>query len=70
MILVPIFAITVFYFLLLRLEPSFPILSPWFAFLSEGGLWGVMFLLLLPIALTMALVWKIKETIFHSVFGK
>jgi hypothetical protein len=70
MILVPIFGIAAFYFLILRLEPSFPVISPWFAFLSEGGLWGVLFLLLLPIAMTMALVWKIKETIFHSVFGR
>lgn len=69
MILVPIFGLTAFYFFITRLEPAFPGLSPWFAFLSEGGLWGVLFLLLLPIAMTMALIWKIKETIFHSVFG-
>lgn len=70
MILLPIFGIAAFYFIILRLEPSFPFISPWFAFLSEGGLWSVLFLLLLPIAMTMALVWKIKETIFHSVFGR
>lgn len=34
-----------------------------------AGLWIVLFLVLLPVAMTMALIWKIKEVIFASVFG-
>lgn len=68
-VLVPVLAVVAFYLILLRVEPSFPALTPWFAFLTEGGLWVVLFVALLPVALTMALVWKIKELIFHSVFG-
>jgi hypothetical protein len=36
---------------------------------ARGGLWLVVFLILLPLAMTMALIWKIKETIMDSVFG-
>ena len=31
--------------------------------------WTLIFLALLPLALTMALLWKTKEVIFDSVFG-
>ena len=37
--------------------------------LDRGGLWAVLFLILLPVAMTMALLWKIKEVILASVFG-
>jgi hypothetical protein len=33
------------------------------------GHWGIWFLVLLSTAMTMALLWKTKEVIFHSVFG-
>ena len=39
------------------------------AVLGQGGLWLMIFLVLLPLAMTMALLWKIKETIMDSVFG-
>lgn len=35
---------------------------------DEIGLWFMLFLLLIPVATTMALIWKIKETIFAGVF--
>ncbi len=38
------------------------------AWLNEGGLWALVFLVLLPLAMTMALVWKTKEVILDSVF--
>ena len=31
------------------------------------GLWLVMFLILMPLAMTMALIWKIKEVVFSSI---
>jgi hypothetical protein len=30
--------------------------------------WLLLFLILLPVAITMSLIWKIKEAVFHSVF--
>ena len=35
----------------------------------SGGAWLIVFLALVPLALTMALVWKIKQVILDSVFG-
>jgi hypothetical protein len=31
--------------------------------------WSLLMLLLLPLSLTMALIWKTKEVILESVFG-
>lgn len=31
------------------------------------GIWFIMFLVLMPIAMTMALIWKIKEVVFASI---
>lgn len=42
---------------------------PPFLSLDEYGLWLVLFLVLLPLAMTMALIWKIKEVILAGVFG-
>jgi hypothetical protein len=40
-----------------------------FAWLNRLGLWMFTFFALLPLAMTMALIWKTKETILDSVFG-
>ena len=40
-----------------------------FSFLDRGGIWVLLFMILLPIAMTMALVWNIKEVILSSVFS-
>jgi hypothetical protein len=37
--------------------------------LNHGGIWIIMFIILLPIAMTMALIWKMKEVILASVFS-
>jgi hypothetical protein len=37
--------------------------------LENTGLWLLVFLILLPLAMTMALIWKTKEVILDSVFG-
>jgi len=39
------------------------------AWLDQSGWWALVFLLLLPLAMTMALIWKTKEVILDSVFG-
>jgi len=41
----------------------------WHDALQDNGLWPALFLVLLPLAMTMALIWKIKEVILASVFG-
>jgi hypothetical protein len=37
--------------------------------LERMNLWLLVLLVLLPVATTMALIWKIKETILNSIFG-
>jgi hypothetical protein len=37
--------------------------------IERGGLWLLILLVLLPLAMTMALLWKTKEVILESVFG-
>lgn len=44
----------------------FNFLSVW---IEHGSIWVLILLLLLPLAMTMALIWKTKEVIFDSVFG-
>ncbi|MGZ4971223.1 MAG: hypothetical protein ACXWDN_00555 [Limisphaerales bacterium] len=38
-------------------------------FVAEQGPWIILFVILIPMALTMALIWKTKELIFASVFN-
>ncbi len=42
-----------------------PLLAVW----DRGGPWLLLLLTLLPLAMTMALIWKTKEVILESVFG-
>lgn len=37
--------------------------------MERGGMWFVIVLILLPLAMTMALLWKTKEVILESIFG-
>jgi hypothetical protein len=57
-------------YLILARAPQLPVefenLARW---LHRGGVWGLVFLMLLPLAMTMALIWKTKEVILDSVFG-
>jgi hypothetical protein len=56
-------------FVLLRYSPQVAAPVNLEEALGAGGLWLLMFLALLPLAMTMALIWKIKEVILDSVFG-
>jgi hypothetical protein len=50
--------------------PHLPIQARLLAiFIERGSVWAVIFLVLLPLAMTMALIWKTKEVILDSVFG-
>ena len=60
--------LTLAYGALLHIAPmplEFGIRSVWF---NQLGLWLLTFFALLPLAMTMALIWKTKETILNSVF--
>jgi hypothetical protein len=49
-----------------RLPLELDALLAWF---HRGGAWALIFLTLLPLAMTMALIWKTKEVILDNVFG-
>jgi hypothetical protein len=49
-----------------RWQLAFGAFSYWF---DRLGFWTLIFLALLPLAMTMALLWKTKEVILDSVFG-
>jgi len=61
--------LSIAYFSLAWLNPHFRIALPIPARMISALLWVTLFLFLLPVAMTMALTWKIKEAIFASVFG-
>ena len=58
-----------FYFVLTLLPPSLlPVwLDRWMEAAAAAGVWLALFLMLMPLAMTMALLWKIKEVIFSSL---
>jgi hypothetical protein len=49
-----------------RWQPAFGASSYWF---ERLGFWPLIFFALLPLAMTMALLWKTKQVILDSVFG-
>ncbi len=64
-----LFLLSIAYVALLHVSQmplEFGILVLW---LNRLGLWLLTFFALLPLAMTMALIWKTKETILDSVFG-
>lgn len=54
---------------LLQSSPLPPQAASLLYLLDRGGQWFALFFILLPVAMTMALIWKIKEVILASVFG-
>jgi hypothetical protein len=57
------------YFVLTLLPPSLlPVwMDRWMEAATAAGVWLALFLMLMPLAMTMALLWKIKEVIFSSL---
>jgi hypothetical protein len=66
-------ALTLAYLALVHFTKGLPPWAEWVtALLDRGNLWCLLPLIplvLLPLALTMALLWKTKEVILDSVFG-
>ena len=57
------------YVILLR-DPRLPaVLGAAFGWIEDFGFWGLTLFALLPLAMTMALIWKTKEVILDSVFS-
>ena len=57
------------YVVLIR-DPRLPVaLGAIFGWLQDFGFWGLTLFALLPLAMTMALIWKTKEVILDSVFS-
>jgi hypothetical protein len=54
---------------LLQIPNPGPAIILTLAFMEHGGFWVLVFFALLPLAMTMALLWKIKEVILDGVFG-
>ena len=48
-------------------RPVPPGLDRWMDAAAAAGIWLALFLILMPLAMTMALLWKIKEVIFSSL---
>lgn len=68
-LLLSLLLLAVSYLCFLRL-PDLPVTLRVVALLLERySLWAMVFLVLLPLAMTMALIWKTKEVILESVFG-
>ncbi len=68
-LLVALLALAVVYAGLAQI-PSVPVrLERGFFIIGQIGPWLLLFLGLLPLALTMALIWKIKEFVLAGVFG-
>jgi hypothetical protein len=68
-LLLALLLVSVAYFCFLRL-PNLPVSFRLAAFLLENySLYAMVFLVLLPQAMTMALIWKTKEVILDSVFS-
>jgi hypothetical protein len=44
-------------------------LGDYYAWINRGSFWALILFALLPLAMTMALIWKTKEVILDSVFG-
>ena len=61
--------LTVVYLLLSRWPQTLPLwVNTLLSALERGSLWFLIILILLPLAMTMALIWKTKEVILDSVF--
>jgi hypothetical protein len=67
-LLVSIPFLIVGYFVLARFAHLSNIIGQVLGAADRVGVWFVIFLLLMPLAMTMTLIWKIKEVIFNSIF--
>jgi hypothetical protein len=68
-ILCALVGLTAFYLILRQIDALPDFLISVLKAMDLSRVWMSMFMILLPIAMTMTLIWKIKEVIFASVFA-
>jgi hypothetical protein len=68
-LLLTIAFLVLFYLILNQLTSLPPLLLDIARVLENSRQWLLLFLVLLPLALTMTLIWKIKEVVLAGVFG-
>jgi hypothetical protein len=68
-LLVTLLLLTGAYLGLLQIPQPAPHVGLLLVWLERGGFWLLVFFALLPLAMTMALLWKTKQVILESVFG-
>lgn len=67
-LLATLLCLVISYLCLLQIPEPGRTISLALAWLEHGGFWFLVFFALLPLAMTMALLWKTKEVILNSVF--
>lgn len=67
-LLAGVFSLLGIYFGLMQFNPPPYFFLKIIKFIGADGVWLMLFLLLMPLAMTMAMIWKIKELIFGSLF--
>jgi hypothetical protein len=68
-LLITLVLLAIAYMILLQIPNPSPRIGLLLAWIEQGGFWLLVFFALLPLAMTMALLWKTKEVILDSVFG-
>ena len=69
-LLLTLVALLAIYYLLIRIDSRSLLVEELLILLELGRRWMLLFMVLLPLAMTMTLVWKIKEVVLSSVFGQ
>jgi len=68
-LLITLLLLTGAYLGLLQIPQPAPHVNLLLLWIAHGGFWLLVFFALLPLAMTMALLWKTKEVILDGVFG-
>ena len=69
-LMLTVLALLGFYFVLAQIDSLPQMAIEFLDRLFEARRWLLVFLILLPVAMTMTLIWKIKEVVLASVFGQ
>jgi hypothetical protein len=67
-ILFALVAMVTLYLVLTQISSLPALLAHLLRAVGSGREWLLVFMVLLPLALTMTLIWKVKEAVLHSVF--
>jgi hypothetical protein len=68
-LIVVLLLLAALYIFVVQMPGLMETLTPWLAYFQHISHWSLLLLVLLPLSLTMALLWKTKEVILESVFS-